>query len=101
MKEILMIKKIMMLAIWLAPTYSLAMPLGVKGRVQVAQEVNRDQIVAVQGDQETSVYAHASKKWQWSETVSYDVNFSATSSFRYDTSSLANSNYKISVGLDF
>lgn len=79
----------------------LTLPLALTARVQLSQEVNRDQVIAVQGDQETSVYAHLSRKWKFSESISYDVKLSATSSFRYDTSRLANSNYKISVGLNF
>ena len=94
-------KKLSILAICLTPTYSSAMPLGLKGRVQLSQAVNRDQVVAIQGEQETSVYAHLSRKWKWSETVSYDAKLSANSSYRYDTNRLGNSNYKISVGLDF
>lgn len=96
-----MIRITLFVLVCLVPTLSSALPLGLKGRVQLSQEVNRDQVVAVQGDQETSVYAHLARKWEWSESISYDVKLAATSSFRYDTSRLANSNYKISVGLSF
>lgn len=94
-------KRLLISVVVLMPANSVAMPFGLKGRVQVAQEVNRDQVVAVQGDQETSVNAHLSRKWIWSETINYDFKLSATSSYRYDTSRLGEKNYKISVGINF
>lgn len=96
-----MIKKLTLLAMCLAPTQVNALPLGLKGRVQLSQAVNRDQVVAVQGDQETSIYGHLARKWELNETISYDAKLSASSSYRYDTNRLGNTKYKIAVGINF
>ena len=94
-------KAVIILAGMLVASQAAALPHDIKARVQLAQEINKDQVVAVEGSQETSVYAHVAKKWIWDKSISYDLKFSASSSYRYDINKLANSNYKIAVGLDF
>jgi len=80
----------------LISTNAMSLPLGLAGRFQLSQEANRNQVVAVEGDEATSVYAHVAKKWG-----AYDAKLSVTSSYRYDTKELSNSNYKVSIGINF